>query len=246
MNTAVTDKILLRNPCKIKGAGREESPERPYITAPEMMALAGSVPERHRLLVLLGGQTGLRLGELLALRRRNVDVLHRCLLASESAIQVKGVPAATKTPKSAAGIRKVFLAPALLKEIENHLDQFVLADPDAHLFTGVRGGRLRPATWWEEFDTARKATGLTQYVFHDSRHRAGTSVAQAGATTKETMRRLGHSTPAASLRYQHATDERDALLAEALAARTAEELAADEEAQDEPRDGRAIGGESSA
>lgn len=213
LTTAVEDEILLRNPCNIKGAGQEYSPERPMFSAADVIRLAQTVPTTRRLLVLLGGFSGLRLGELLALRRRHVDVLHGCLVVSESAIDVKGVPNATKAPKSEAGRRKVHLASNLMHEVEAHLDAFVSVDPDAHLFTGVRGGRLRRATWHEEWTDAKRALGLTPYVFHDTRHHAGTSFAQAGATTKETMRRLGQSTTQAAIRYQHATDDRDKALA---------------------------------
>ncbi|MEM9652503.1 MAG: hypothetical protein AAGA65_10425 [Actinomycetota bacterium] len=48
------------------------------------------------------------------------------------------------------------------------------------------------------------------------RHVAGTLNAQAGATLKEAMRRLGHSSAVAALRYQHAVDERDAEIADAV------------------------------
>ncbi|MCU1372363.1 MAG: int8 [Ilumatobacteraceae bacterium] len=213
MTTAVEDEMLLRNPCIIKGAGQEFSPERPMLSASDVIRLAQAVPANRRLLVLLGGFSGLRLGELLALRRRHVDALHGRIIVNESAIDVTGVPSATKAPKSEAGRRTVHLASELMREIEAHLDAFAAVDPEAHLFTGVRGGRLRRATWHKEWTDARKALSLTGYVFHDTRHHAGTTFSQLGATTKESMRRLGQSTPQAAMRYQHATDERDQELA---------------------------------
>lgn len=51
---------------------------------------------------------------------------------------------------------------------------------------------------------------------HDLRHYGATLAAQAGATTKELMARLGHASPAAALRYQHATAERDQALADRM------------------------------
>lgn len=63
-------------------------------------------------------------------------------------------------------------------------------------------------------------------MFRDLRHHAGTSDTQAGATPRDTMRRLGHSTPAPSLRYQHATDEREQALAKAQERLMAAETAA--------------------
>jgi integrase len=60
------------------------------------------------------------------------------------------------------------------------------------------------------------AAGMPDVHFHDLRHTGGTHTACAGATTKELMARLGHSSPRAALIYQHATRERDKAIADAL------------------------------
>jgi integrase len=52
---------------------------------------------------------------------------------------------------------------------------------------------------------------------HDLRHSGLTWSAEAGATVPELMRRAGHASPAAALRYQHATDDHDRAVAETLA-----------------------------
>lgn len=52
--------------------------------------------------------------------------------------------------------------------------------------------------------------------FHDLRHTGATLVAATGATLRDLMARLGHSTPAALLRYQHTVEGRDREIAEAL------------------------------
>ena len=78
---------------------------------------------------------------------------------------------------------------------------------------GEKGGPLRPGVWQKEWDRARQSVGLDDLHLHDLRHVAGTLAAATGAGTKEIMRRLGHATQEAALRYQHATDERDRQLA---------------------------------
>ncbi|MGZ4565948.1 MAG: tyrosine-type recombinase/integrase [Blastococcus sp.] len=60
------------------------------------------------------------------------------------------------------------------------------------------------------------AIGLPPVRPHELRHTGATLAAATGATTKELMRRLGHSSPAAALLYQHAADDRDAEIARAL------------------------------
>jgi integrase len=63
---------------------------------------------------------------------------------------------------------------------------------------------------------ARVQVGREDLHWHDLRHFANTLAASAGASTKELMRRLGQSSPAAALRYQHATEERDQAIAERM------------------------------
>jgi len=49
---AVDDNVIGRNPCRMKGAGVEPTPERPVIGVKAVLALAGPVPERYRALIL--------------------------------------------------------------------------------------------------------------------------------------------------------------------------------------------------
>ena len=67
--------MIRRNPCRIKGAGQEESPERPTLTIAQVYALADAVGQRYRPLILLAMFSSLRWGELGGLRRCDVDPL---------------------------------------------------------------------------------------------------------------------------------------------------------------------------
>ncbi len=69
-----------------------------------------------------------------------------------------------------------------------------------------------------DFRDAADALGLTALTFHDLRHFSGTQTAISGATLREIQARLGHASPAAALRYQHAAASRAAQVAEALGA----------------------------
>ncbi len=46
LNTAVVDEVIVRNPCNIKGAGIERTPERPVATTTQVWALADAVEPR--------------------------------------------------------------------------------------------------------------------------------------------------------------------------------------------------------
>ena len=73
--------------------------------------------------------------------------------------------------------------------------------------------RLRPASLDRSWHSARAAIGRPELHFHDLRHACATWLAVQGATTKEIMARVGHSSPQVVLRYQHATEDSDAALA---------------------------------
>jgi hypothetical protein len=53
MNTAIEDGLIRRNPCRIRGAGSEDSPERPVLTVAQVYALADAIGPRYRALILL-------------------------------------------------------------------------------------------------------------------------------------------------------------------------------------------------
>ena len=88
--------------------------------------------------------------------------------------------------------------------------------PEALAF-GTRSGQfLSSANFGQTFRRAVEAVGLPPVRPHELRHTGATLAAATGASTKELMRRLGHSSPAAALIYQHAADARDSEIARAL------------------------------
>jgi integrase len=78
------------------------------------------------------------------------------------------------------------------------------------------GGHLQPSTLGRHFDRARIKAKRPDLRFHDLRHSGSVLAAQTGATLAELMARLGHSTPAAAMRYQHAAQGRDRQIAKLL------------------------------
>ncbi len=73
LNTAVDDGRITRNPCRIKGADQERAPERPVASVAQVFALADAVGPQFRAFVLTAAFTSMRWGELIALRRRDLD-----------------------------------------------------------------------------------------------------------------------------------------------------------------------------
>lgn len=215
-NAAVHDELLVRSPCRIPGAGSDRAVERPKLTRDQVRALESEMPEDLKAAVSLAAWGALRRGEVLALRRRDVDPL-RCRIRVERAqVELNDGTILFADPKTDAGIRTVYLPNQAMRVINDHLAVAVSAEPDALLFTGRGGVPLRPRTLAKAFRNARMACGLPTVRFHDLRHFSLTMAAATGASTKELMRRGGHASPAAALRYQHATEDRDKAIAEAL------------------------------
>jgi integrase len=94
-------------------------------------------------------------------------------------------------------------------ELADHLDRFVAPGPGSLVFVGPKGGRLRRQNFAKFWDRARTAVGLPELHFHDLRHTGNTLAAAQGASLRELMERMGHSSTRAALIYLHATRERD-------------------------------------
>ncbi len=245
LRTAVADEVVVRNPCQVERAGVERAPERPVATVAEVEALATAVAPRLRALVLLAAWCGLRRGELLALRRRDVNLLRSTVRVERAVQQMANGTLIFGDPKSDAGRRTVAVPPHVIPDLVDHLEHYTCADPDSLVFTGEKGGPLRPHVLQKAWVAAKAATGLPQFHLHDLRHSGNTWAAATGASTKELMARMGHANSEAAIRYQHATADRDQVIAHALSdlatpapvipiARTADRPR-DERAMDDPQ-----------
>ena len=89
----------------------------------------------------------------------------------------------------------------------------------------------------EPRDRARHEVGMDGFPFHDLRRTPTHRRRGRGASTKELMARMGHASARAALTYQHASTERDVVIADRLSAMTKEALgnSADRPKPDEPR-----------
>ncbi|WP_083649914.1 tyrosine-type recombinase/integrase [Amycolatopsis sp. CB00013] len=220
LTTAVEeDKILQRNPCRVRGADKENPAERPILTVPQVFDLAGRMPHRFRALVLLAAFASLRWGEVSALRRCDVAEDGSWVRISRALVEVPGRGLIVGPPKSRAGVRTLIVPAAIRRDVVKHLDAFVKPDHDALLFTGERAGNpvRRPnfsqRTKWTEVVTKMGLKGLH---FHDLRHAGNIWASKAGTSTKDLMARMGHDDMRAALIYQRATSDADERIADRL------------------------------
>jgi integrase len=100
----------------------------------------------------------------------------------------------------------------------NHLERFSEPRHDGLVFVGPRGGVLSSANFGADvWRPAVASLGLKGFTFHGLRGVSATLAARQGATTKELMRRLGHTTADMAMRYQQrAETARDRALANAM------------------------------
>lgn len=218
MSAAVVEEKVSRNPCVVKGAGQEHSAERPMLTHVQIAALTAAMPPEMRIAVTLACVCQLRRGEVLGLERRDVNPLHKTIRVERTANQLRG-GLQLGPPKTEAGRRTVVIPSHALPELEAHLAAYVGTEDTSPLLVGSTGARLNPRALDGAWGKARASiTGLEDVHFHDLRH-AGATFYAPGATLKELQARLGHASPAAAMRYQHATAERDAVLADAMSER---------------------------
>ncbi len=85
-----------------------------------------------------------------------------------------------------------------------------------YVFPNSKGEPIKRSSFRSVWLRARAKAGLADLRFHDLRHTGNTLAATTGASTRELMARMGHSTMRAALIYQHATKDRDAAIAAAL------------------------------
>jgi integrase len=274
MTAVEEDKILPRNPCRIRGAGSETASERPVLTvAPvfELAELVGRRPignvrqlagggyrlryQRHgqmhtapevyltrpdaeralwamtldgradcnhdrrfRALVLLATFASLRWGEVIALRRCDIDldagtVRVRAAYAERSTGEIILGP-----PKSKASRRIVGIPRVIVPDLRHHLAAFADLGPGALAFPGAKGGPLRRGNFnrsaaWPQAVATIGAPGLH---FHDLRHTGNTFAAASGAGLRDLMARMGHDSERAAIIYQHEARGADAAITNAI------------------------------
>ena len=146
MRTAVEDRLIRANPCQIKGAAVERSPERPTLTVDQVYAVADGMPKRWRCLPLLGTFCSLRWGELAALVRHDVVIeagdgtpVEGWVNVRTALVELVDGSIVIGAPKTAAGRRVLAIPAAILPDVHDHLTRFTGPTQTSPVFTGPQG-----------------------------------------------------------------------------------------------------------
>ena len=207
--------VIMQSPCRIPRAGNEPRREQILIEPPVIDILVEALPDRLRIVPVLASWGALRLGEIRGLQRGDINIdagtitIQRTITTGCAGTHYIGAP------KSAAGWRIVTLPPRAVEALRLHLETYVPQQPDAWVVSSGDEALTRD-TWQRAWNAARKKAKKPEIRLHDLRHAGLTWAARTGATTAELMRRAGHSSWNAALRYQHANAERDQEIARGL------------------------------
>jgi integrase len=194
LTLAVRDGRIPRNPTTGVPLPRAVRAEPRFLTREQVEQLADAAEEYGDVVRLLA-YTGLRFGEMAALRVRRIDFLRKRLTIAESATEVGGA-VAFGSPKThqqrTVPIPAVLLEPLARRCAGKRADELVLTSPERGV---LRSGNFRRRV----FDPAATAAGLEDLSPHDLRHTAASLLVASGANVKAVQRMLGHASAAMTL-----------------------------------------------
>jgi integrase len=217
MRAALEDRLIAVNPLERLPIPKIEREEMRFLGSDELWHLADTIDPRYRAFVLLGGYSGLRLGEMLGLRWGHVNLLRREVTVAETLTDLAGT-VSFGPPKTKAALRTVgvpsFVADemAMLPTAPAAADDLVFVSPEGQV---VRPGLFRRRFW----NPAVERAGLSPLRIHDLRHTAVALWIATGANPKQIAVRAGHTSVAVVLdRYGHLYPQQELVLLTALEA----------------------------
>jgi len=222
LDMAVKDGRLARNVAGGVNLPRVGKHEHRYLTHEQVDDLAKatgypSEPSKHssldtranetyRLVVLFLAYTGVRFGEMAALRVARIDLRRSRAVIIESVTPVQGhglVWGTTKTHQR----REVPIPRFLVDELAENIKG---KQPEDLLFAGIRNGQpLRVSTFRTAFSSAARTIGVPDLHPHQLRHTAASLAIASGADVKVVQQMLGHSSATMTLdTYGHLFEDR--------------------------------------
>ena len=216
---AVRDRVILANPCEGTELPKIPPRKQRILTPEEYRRLIGEVPDRYELLVMTDIETGLRWGELIALRPRHLDLVRRLISVEQTIVEVSrkhsptGARMIVKDYPKDNEFRTLRISSFLAQRLAQHIDGLGLGRDDL-LFSssGKSGGNpisrntFRTRVWLP----AVAASGLEFHLrVHDLRHAHASWLLAGGADLKTVMERMGHAQIVTTQRYLHTLPDAD-------------------------------------
>ena len=216
LNQAVDDGLIPSNPCSRvkKAAARGVRPMRSLSLEEASRLVAAAEGTRDEALIVVALRTGIRQGELAALRWEDIEFEPRSAITVRHSADTRRMVrvSTTKTGEE----RRVRIGARTVRVLEAHrahlreerMKSRVWEDPNL-VFPNTRGGIRRRGSVVEAFRRLLAEAGLPSDVrFHDLRHTAGTLALRQGMPLHAVSKMLGHADPAMTLRrYAHVLED---------------------------------------
>ena len=218
VNAAFEDRLIAHNPVAKLPLPRIERREMRFLDTDDIWKLADEIDEAYRSFVLLGAFGGLRLGEMLGLRWKRVDLLRRRVDIAETLVSIGG-HITFGPPKTKAAVRTVPLPSFVCDELSRRAVPPV--DPEGLVFESPEGFPVRATLFRRRvWRPAVAAAGLEPFRIHDLRHTAVSLWVAEGANPKHVAAMAGHTSVSVVLdRYGHLYPQQDDELMQRLASR---------------------------
>jgi integrase len=178
--------------------GAQRDPRAPAVSSEEAAARAAEDRQDGEL-VRVAAYTGLRRGELVALRWRDVDFARRKVVVSRA---MSADVEATSTKSRRA--REVPLPDQAVGALDRISQRGDFTSPDDYVFANRLGRRLDGSAVRRRVERARDAAGLRPLRFHDLRHTYGSLLVAGGIDLASVKAAMGHSRITTTERYLHA------------------------------------------
>ena len=213
---AVRDQVVTTNPCAHTDLPKVVATKTRTLTPEEYEQLIAAIPDGYRLLVETAIETGMRWGELIALKPRHIDFLRRTLTVQDTIIEVSKKHSPTGERYVAKAYpkdnepRTFAVRQNWLDAIADHIQHKGLGREDL-LFTTQAGTPISRNTFRTRvWQPAVAASGIDFAVrMHDLRHAHTSWLLAGGSDLKSVMDRLGHAHIQTTQKYLHALAEAD-------------------------------------
>ncbi|MDU4286714.1 MAG: tyrosine-type recombinase/integrase [Actinomyces sp.] len=213
----------LRRLTKPKAGETVTSQDRRLWDVPSVQALINEVPKQWRLAFLLMAVCGLRVGEVIPLRVEDIDLKAGVLHVTHT-VKGTGVNRVHREgAKTAAGVRSIALAPAMVEEVKAHVKLQGITGRAAWLFPSPRDATqcVSSQAIAAHSKVACKRLGFDGYIRpHELRHAVNTHAQHVpGVSLYDVKAYMGHARGSdMTMHYSHTTEKQQQLIAEALAA----------------------------